>query len=175
MLETKDLIIKKGEQKDWKDLYYNIWSHSESAKYMLWNVTTSEQAARERMERTIAFEKNHDNCFVVYEKKSGQAIGWAGIEQIGEGVYEDRGVAIGPAFVGQGYGKQILNALTTYARDVLGAKKMVWSYRSQNVASKRVAEACGFTYSYSEDKIDPRNGEPYVVMYMEKELIGEEK
>ena len=35
MLETKDLIIKEGEQKDWKDMYYNLWRHSESAKYML--------------------------------------------------------------------------------------------------------------------------------------------
>lgn len=170
MLESKDLIIKQGEFKDWKDLYYNIWRHSESAKYMLWNVTTSEEDAKARMERTIEFEKNQPHCFIVYEKKSGQAIGWAGMEQIEEGVYEDRGVAIGPAFVGQGYGKQILNALTTYARDSLGARKMVWSYRSQNIASKRTAEACGFVYTYSEDKVDPRNGEPYVVEYMEKEL-----
>ena len=35
MLETRDLIIKKAEQKDWKDMYYNIWRHAESAKYML--------------------------------------------------------------------------------------------------------------------------------------------
>lgn len=46
MLETKDLIIKKAEQKDWWDMYYNLWSHSESAKYMLWNVTASEEEAR---------------------------------------------------------------------------------------------------------------------------------
>lgn len=170
MLETKDLIIKRGKYEDWKDLYYNIWRHNESAKYMLWNVTTSEQDAKARMERTIEFEKNHPHCFIVYEKKSGQAIGWAGMEEIEEGVCEDRGVAIGPAFVGQGYGKQILSALVDYAREALGARKMLVNYRSQNWASKKVAEYCGFIYTHSENNVDPRNGETYVVEYAEKEL-----
>ena len=170
MLETKDLIIKKCEQKDWKDLYNNIWRHSESAKYMLWNVTTSEEAAKERMERTLAYEAAHPYSWMVYEKKSGQAIGWAGMEEIEDGVYEDQGIAIGPAFVGKGYGKQIVNAMVDFARDELGAKKMVLSYRSQNIASRRLQESCGFRYYHSEERVDPRNGEPYIIEYTVKEL-----
>ena len=34
-LETKDLILKKAEFEDWKTIYYNLWRHKESAKYML--------------------------------------------------------------------------------------------------------------------------------------------
>ena len=170
MLETRDLIIKKAEQKDWKDMYYNIWRHSESARYMFWSMTTSEEDAKARMERTIAFEATHPYAWLVYEKKSNQAIGFAGITEIEEGVYEDQGVAIGPAFVGKGYGKQIVNALVDFARDELGARKMVLSYRSDNIASKKLQETCGFVYSHSEEKIDPRNGEPYVVEYMVKIL-----
>ena len=56
-IETADLLLKKAMQDDWKDMYENLWQHKESAKYMLWNVTTSEADAFSRMERTVEFEK----------------------------------------------------------------------------------------------------------------------
>lgn len=170
LLQTQDLIIKKGEQKDWKDMYYNLWRHSESAKYMLWNVTTSEEDAQDRMARTVKFEETHPYCWLVYEKASGQAIGFAGMEEIEPGVFEDMGVALGPDFVGKGYGKQIINAMADYAKINLGAHKMLLSYREGNVASKRLQEACGFSYSHSVDKDDPRTGEMYVLHYTCKML-----
>jgi len=130
ILETKDLIIKKGEFKDWHDMYYKLWCHTESAKYMLWNVTTSEEAAKARMERTIAYEAAHPYEWLVYEKCSGQAIGFAGLEKLEEQVCGETGIAIGPAFVGKGYGKQILNALIGFAREELGAKKFRYCCRT---------------------------------------------
>ena len=36
-LETKDLIIKKGELSDGRDMYYNVWCHAETARYTLRN------------------------------------------------------------------------------------------------------------------------------------------
>ena len=107
---------------------------------------------------------------MVYEKSSGQAIGFAGMTEIEPGVFEDIGIALGPDFVGKGYGKQIVNAMVDYAKNELHAKKMVLSYRSQNIASKKLQEACGFTYSHSEDRVDPRTNEPYVVEFTYKNL-----
>ena len=170
VLETKDLIIKKGEQKDWKDMYYNLWQHAESARYMLWDVTTSEEDAKSRMARTVKFEETHPYTWIVYEKASEQAIGFAGMEEIEAGVYEDMGVALGPDFVGKGYGKQIVHALVDYAREELGGKKFLLSYREGNEASKRLQEACGFVYSHSVEKVDPRNNQAYVLIYTCKEL-----
>ena len=169
MLETKDLIIKKAEYEDWKDLYHNILSQSESTKYMLWNVTSSEDEAKEGMKKMIFAQEKFLYYWTVYEKKSGQAIGWANFAEVEKGVVEDHGIAIGPAFVGKGYGKQILNAVTDFFRES-GAKKLILSYRSQNIASQKMQEACGFTYSHSVDKIDSRNGETYVVVYTVKQL-----
>lgn len=169
MLETKDLVIKKAEQKDWRDMYHNLWCHSESAKHMLWNVTTSEEAAQARMERTITFQATHEYQWNVYEKKSGQAIGFAGLEQLEEYVYGETGIAIGPAFTRRGYGKQILDALVEFARDELGAKRFVASCRSANEASKGLILSCGFSYSHSEEKVDARNGERYMLEYYFKE------
>lgn len=79
-------------------------------------------------------------------------------------VYEDMGSAIGPDFVGKGYGKQILNALCEVARKQW-AKEFYCSYREKNLASKRLQDACGFKFDYkSEEKTDPRTGEKYVVL-----------
>lgn len=169
-LETKDLILKKSVFDDWKDLYHNIWSHKESTKYMLWKVTTSEEAAKERMVKCLKAQEMSPYNWTVYEKKSGQAIGWAVMEEIEAGVFEDQGIAIGPAFVGQGYGKQIVNAMVDLARDVLRAKKLILSYRSRNIACKKMLEACGFVYSHSVEKVDPRDGQLYEVVYMVKEF-----
>lgn len=170
MLETKDLILRKAVQEDWHGMYHNLWSHSESAKYMLWNVTTSEEDAVSRMERTIAFQATHDHHWLVIEKSSGQAIGFAGLEVLEPDLCSETGVALGPDFVGKGYGKQILNALTEYARDQLGAKKFKACCREQNVASKKLQLSCGFNYTHSEQKIDPRDDSEYMMEYYEKEI-----
>lgn len=167
MLQTGDLIIKKAEFSDWQDIYRNLWCHADSAKYMLWQPTDSETDAMERMRRTLAYQKEHFAWFV-YEKGSGQAIGFAGITQIAPGVWEDTGVALGPKFVGRGYGKQILLTLTDYAFGELKADKMIVSCRSENIPSRKVILTCGFTYTHSETREDPRNGAPYILEFYEK-------
>ena len=153
MPETKDLILRKAVLDDWQDLYQNIWSQPESAKYMVWNVTTSKEAAIERMERTVAYQAAHAYHWTVVEKRSGQAIGWAGMELRAPDIYGETGIAIGPAFTGKGYGKQILNMLTNYARDTLGAKQFVTCCRRENLASKKMQLSCGFSYTHSEEHI----------------------
>ena len=47
-LETKDLILKKAEFDDWKAIYHNLWRHKESAKYMLWSLTETDEVAKDR-------------------------------------------------------------------------------------------------------------------------------
>ena len=82
-LETKDLILKKAEFEDWKTIYYNLWRHKESAKYMLWQPTETDEDAKDRMKRTIAFEEKPENKYAlfVYLKKTGEAIGFAGMRE----------------------------------------------------------------------------------------------
>ena len=48
MLETKDLILDKAKYSDWKGMYEHVWRRPEAAKYMMWNVTASERAAKVR-------------------------------------------------------------------------------------------------------------------------------
>ena len=170
LIETKDLILKKGEFDDWKPLFRNIWSRNESAKYMLWRVTGSEEEAKERMVRTLDYQKKEKYALLVYLKADMEPIGFAAMQERESKIYEEMGIAIGPEFVGKGYGKQILNALCMEAK-AQGAKEFRASYREKNLASKGLLNSCGFEFDYlSEEKTDPRSGERYFVVNEKKIL-----
>lgn len=99
---------------------------------------------------------------------TGEAIGFAGITKIADGVYEDTGIAVGPAFVRRGYGKQIVTALLEYCFWELGAERFVYSCRSLNLASHALALSCGFRRTHSETRTDPQNGSNYVLEFYEQ-------
>ncbi len=170
MLETKDLILRTAVKSDWKDMLRNIWSQPESAKYMVWSLTTTEEEAVSRIERTIAYQAAHDYHWIVVEKTSGQAIGWAGMEKLSDSTWGETGIAIGPTFTRKGYGKQLLNFLTDYACNHLGAKHFVACCRNENLASKMMQISCGFSFSHSKEVVHSRDGYTYTLDYYEKEL-----
>ena len=89
------------------------------------------------------------------------------MKEISEGVYEDCGIAIGPDFVGRGYGKQILNELARYAFNKLGAAKFISTCRSQNAPSRGMILSCGFRYTHSDNRLDSRDGQPYILEFYE--------
>ena len=167
MIETEDLILRKGVFDDWKSMFENVWSHPETARYMLWDVTASEADAKARMERTLRWQAEHDAWFVE-EKCTGRCIGFAGFIEVAPGVYEDTGVAHGPEFVGRGYGKQVLNALLIIAFERRNGQVFIGSARAENVASIALQRSCGFVYTHCEPRIDPRNGEHYTLNFYEK-------
>ncbi|MBT9779406.1 GNAT family N-acetyltransferase [Clostridium sp. MCC353] len=168
-METKDLILGKAKFEDWETLYRNVWSRPETARYMQWRVTKSEEEARERMHKTISYQKNHDT-YLVYDKKTGQAIGFAGVEEMGPQIYQDASIALGPEYVGKGYGKQVLERLLEYCADSLWANEFYYSTRAENTASKALAVSCGFSYRYSEQKTDMRSGETYELEVYSRKL-----
>ncbi len=160
MIETDSLFLDKAKFSDWKELYHNVWSHPESAKYMAWKITTSEEDAQIRIMKTIEFEKNHDT-YIVYEKSSGKPIGFAGVEKKAPYVYQEAGICLGPDYVGKGFGKQIVQGLIQYCREKFQAKEFIYSTREENEASNRLANSLGFTLVSSEPKIDSRDGSHY--------------
>jgi RimJ/RimL family protein N-acetyltransferase len=169
VLETPDLLLKKAQFSDWKDIYEALWQHEESARYMTWNTTHSEEEAMARMERTILFQKMEKYVFNVYEKATSRAIGFAGMTEVEPGVFEETGVAFGPSYVGKGYGTQVLNALLDEAKSC-GGRKFIASCRTQNLPSHQLQMKCGFLFSHFEDRTDPRTHQPYVVEVNEKLL-----
>lgn len=151
ILETEDLILRKARFDDWKPMYENVWRHESAARYMTWNVTRSEEEARDRMERTIRYQQNGGLSFIV--AKDGEPIGFAGVMERSPGVYEDTGGCLGPDFQRKGYGKQMLTALERLVFS-LGAEKFIVTHHRDNIPSKKVILSRGFRYTHSEERDD---------------------
>ena len=169
MIETQDLILDKGKQSDWKDMYQNVWCRKEAAQYMFWNRSLCEEDAYRRMERTIAYQEDHD-AWLVYEKSSGKAIGFAGLRKINDTACEESGICLGPAYVEKGYGTQILDALIQRARDVYHAKTFYYDAREDNYVSRRLARSFGFEVTDAKPTLDERDGNEYVILRYRKKL-----
>ncbi len=165
---NRDVVLGKARLQDWEDMYRNVWSRPETARFMLWRVTKDEEAAKARMKRTIAYEKTHDT-YLVYERKSGQAIGFAGIEEVSPHVFQEAGIALGPEYAGRGYGKQVLQILLEQSI-LLGGREFYYSTRRNNAAGKALALSCGFVYRHSEQRTDRRSGEAYELEVYRKGL-----
>lgn len=103
VMETKDLILGKAKYEDWRWVYRNVWSRQETAKYMLWKVTVSEEEAQERMKRTILWQETHD-AWLVYGKGSGQAIGFAGVGKYGPASMRIPALPLGRSMSGKDMG-----------------------------------------------------------------------
>lgn len=160
MIETESLILEKAKFSDWQEMYRNVWSQPESARYMEWAVTTSKEAAKIRIVKTIVFQKEHDT-YLVYEKSSGEAIGFAGVEKIGPYIYQEAGICLGPDYVGKGFGKQILQGLIQYCKEQFDAKEFIFLARDENTASNQLAKSFGFSLISSTSKIDGKDGHRY--------------
>lgn len=159
MPETKRLWIDKAKFEDWKDMYQGVWSREECARYMLWDLTKSEEDARDRIRRTIAFQQEHD-AFLVYEKESGRAIGWIGVTELSPGVFEETGICLSPDCQGKGYGKEIIRWLMDFCRE-RGGKELRYTARVENLPSNSLARSLGFSEYERVDRVDPRNGQSF--------------
>jgi len=160
MIELDTLILDKAKFSDWEEMYHNVWSQSESAKYMNWKIATSEEDAQIRIIKTIEFQKDHDT-YLVYDKYSGKPIGFAGIEKSAPYVYQEAGICLGANYLRKGFGKQIIQGLILYCKREFGAKEFIYSTREENEASNRLAKSLGFTIISLDPKIDSRNGHHY--------------
>ena len=168
-MEAEDIILGKAKYEDWNAVYRNVWSRPETAEYMVWKVTVDEDEARERIQRTITWQETHD-AWLVYEKDSGQAIGFAGVKETAPHTYHETGIALGPEYVRRGYGKQILHLLMEYCIS-LGGQEFYYSTRAGNLASRALALSCGFTYQHSEQKKDQCSGKSYELEIYKRNLL----
>ncbi len=169
-IETPRLLLRRSRREDWRDLYENVWSRPEAARWMFWSPTTDEESARARMERTLAWEKTHPFKYSVEEKASGRVIGWAGVEELDAESWGETGVALGPDHWRRGYGREILDALCALCREKLGAKRFVALAREENLASNALIRDRGFLFDGSEARVDERSGESYLMNRYHKDL-----
>ncbi len=168
MIETKDLILDKAKLEDWLPMYKNVWSRSETFRYMVIENSPSEAEARSRMERTIAFQQGRE-AYTVYLKSTHEAIGFTGLAPLEGDTWEETGICIGPDFWGRGYGWQLLGALLARAKE-LGAKEFVYSSWEENQASRALAAKAGFKQYGAERHVREHDGKEYTLLKFRKQL-----
>lgn len=169
MLETKDLILGKAKFEDWEAMYRNVWSRRSSFRYMLLELSFSEEDAQDRMRRTIAFQSERGTAYTIFLKSTHEAIGFAGIAQLEGDVWEETGICIGSDFWGRGYGTQVLDGLLAHAKE-LGAKTFIYSSWEENAASRALAAKAGFAQYATEERTRPHDGREYTLIKYRKAL-----
>ena len=93
----------------------------------------------------------------------------AGLAELSPGIWQETSIALGPDYVGRGYGRQLLELLMEIARE-RGGTEFRCSTRSENRASQALIRSCGFTLAASGPCIDQRDGSPYVLEVYAREL-----
>lgn len=151
-LETEHLSLRKAKESDLEAIYRNVWSDTHLAENMLWKPTETLPEAKERMQRTIAYQSKWDAFFVCL-KETDEAIGFAGIRENEPGEYEETGICIASRHQHKGYGKEVLQALLHLVFDMHHGISFRYGCFHDNEASARLCKSAGFVYTATETRI----------------------
>ena len=160
-LEGKDIVLRKARESDLESIWKNVWSDERIAANMLWLVTTDKDAARERLNRTIRYQKDNPAYFVALND-TDEAIGFCGIRKVDDETWSESGVAIAASHQHKGYGHQMLRLLLELAFEKLGADRFIYSCFSTNKASAALCKSLGFSYLSSKEEIREHDGYKYI-------------
>ena len=157
ILEGERIRLRKARESDWSSMLRNVWGDEAVYRWMLYQPTLTEEGARERCLRSMAFQKGHPAWFVCL-KDTDEAIGLCAIKEIDKGHFEESGICIGTEHQGRGYGKEIVSLLLALAFQQLGAEDFRYGYFRDNEKSRRLAEHFGFQYEKTYELTRPWDG-----------------
>ena len=93
-----------------------------------------------------SYEKFGFGLLLVEQKESGLPIGMCGLLKRDVLEYVDIGYALLPEFWSKGYALESASAVMSYAREKLGAKRVLAVVNADNQSSIRLLEKLGFHY-----------------------------
>ena len=170
-IETARLVLRKAKDTDLPLIWERVWKDARLAERMLWTPTPTMEEARQRMERTKAYQAQYDAFFICL-KETDEPIGFAGFRQIAPDAYEESGVCIAFDWQNRGYGKEVLSALVSLAFEERGGERFVCGCFHENLPSAAVIRSCGFVYTHSEDLVRDWDGYEYHCDFYEKRKDG---
>ena len=156
-LTGEHIVLRKARESDWLPMWKNVWGDPAVYEWMLYQPTQTEEEARERCLRSIAYQRENYAWFIAL-KETDEAIGLAAIKENDPGHFEESGIGIGTRFQGRGYGKEILALLLDLAFRELGAADFRYGCFRENVRSRKLAESFGFHYDSSYELTRPWDG-----------------
>lgn len=152
LLIGENIILRKAKEKDYESMLNNVWGDEEVYKWMLYTPIKTIEDAKERLNRSIIFQKDHYAYFVAL-KDTDEAIGLCGIKEYEPNRWEECGICIGTKYQHKGYGKEILSLLLDLAFNKLNANEFRYGYYPDNIESKKLAEHFNFIFDSKEEMI----------------------
>lgn len=98
----------------------------------------------------------------VYDKSTGEVIGFAGVKNVSDYDYAESGLCITRKCQGKGYGKELLLLLLSIVFDELHGDKFIYAAMEGNTISINLCRSCGFVYGSSKKVIRKWDNYEYV-------------
>ena len=153
-IDGEHIRLRRAKPDDWKSMLENVWGDEAVYRWMLYQPTLTEEAARDRCIRSMAWQQDHPAWFVAL-KSTDEAIGLCAIREEEARHWEESGICIGAKHQGRGYGKEIVAILLELAFLDLGAQDFRYGYFRDNEKSKKLAEYFGFRYDRTYELTRP--------------------
>lgn len=151
MLETPRLLLRSFRLDDAPALHEALSESIEQLRDNLWFLTwvaaePALQSAEVRCRRAEAnFLLRTDLAFLAFEKKTGRLVASVGLHRTDWDVPKTEvGYWVRTSETGKGYASEGVMALTSWAFDVLRAKRVELMTDELNAGSRAVAVRCGF-------------------------------
>jgi len=145
ILETERLLLRTWEPDD-ASAAFAIWGDSEVMRYV-GEPLADLDAARRTLYRAVEAQQRHGVClWAVVEKASEEVVGACGFHLAGQGPELELAYHFKPLHWGRGFATEATRACVLYAREKLGATRIIAGVMPENSASRRVLEKVGFRY-----------------------------
>jgi len=150
ILETQRLILKQFCEDDAKYLF-ELNSDPEVTKYVGEGAFESVDAVREFVRNYNQYEKYGQGRLNMFDKQSGEYIGWCGLKYLTESRQTDLGYRLLKKHWGKGYATEASTACLNYGFNTLNLEKIIGTAMKENTASIKVFEKLGLKYSHDDD------------------------
>lgn len=141
VIETERLILRPIILEDATDVFEWV-SDPVVNRYLPYALYTDIEQVKE----WIKSIQDADNEFAFYVKEIDKVIGTGGISYNQESKKYELGYNINQKFWGKGYATEAAKAMIKWAYDTLGAREFSAEFATDNVASGKVLEKCGFRF-----------------------------
>ena len=106
----------------------------------------------ERVDRSIQHQIDHWDQFgyglwAVTLRETGQLMGWCGLEFLPDTNETEVGYLLSGEFWGKGYATEAARASVEFGKKNIGLKEIIGLTDPLNIASQRVLEKCGLTFT----------------------------
>jgi len=150
ILETQRLILKQFCEDDAQYLF-ELNSDPEVTKYVGEGAFESVDAVREFVRNYNQYEKYGQGRLNMFDKQSGEYIGWCGLKYLTESRQTDLGYRLLKKHWGKGYATEASTACLNYGFNTLNLEKIIGTAMKENTASIKVFEKLGLKYSHDDD------------------------